>query len=154
MNALTTDLGVTELTFRFYNVLTLIHSPGRIAVGPYGDGAALDAWLFGTVCVLAVLAAGAPGIATQGCLAGLRRAVVLMVLCAAIMYHVLSQDLIVDDGSLGSTGSRFIHFANNLAGQVGNVITQRIHVGFGGYLSVAASTVLAVKGLRGYREAL
>jgi len=155
MNVLVTDLGVMQLTFRFYNVLTLLHSPARIAIGPYGDGATLDAWLFGSVCVLAVLAALAPlvsrrKVAWLGCVAPFA----LMALCAAIMYHGLSQDLIADDGSLGETGSRFIRFANHLAGQVGPVITRRIHVGAGGYLSLAASAVLAVKGLRGYREAL
>jgi hypothetical protein len=155
MTSLITDLGFMQLTFRFYNVLTLIHSPGRIAIGTFGPGATRDAWLFGTVCVLAVLAPLAPLVCLRkdawlGCVAPFA----LMALCGAIMYHGLSQDLIPDDGALGETGSRVIHFANNLAGQVGTVITRRIHVGVGGYLAIAASVVLAVKGLRGYHEAL
>jgi len=154
MNSLITDLGVMQLTFRFYNVLTLMHAPGRIAIGPYGDRATLDAWLFGTVCVLAALAALAPVISRRkiawlGCVAPFA----LMALCGAILYHTLSQDLIADNGTLGETGSRFIQFANQLANRVGGVVTRQIHVGAGGYLALAASAVLAVKGLRGYLAA-
>ena len=154
MSSLITDLGVMRLTFRFYNVLTLMHSPARIALGPYGSRATLDAWLFGTVCGLAALAALAPvfsrrKVAWLGCVAPFA----LMVLCGAILYHTISQDLLADSGSLGETGSRFIQFANQLANRIGSVVTRQIHVGFGGYLSVAASAVLAVKGLRGYQEA-
>ena len=154
MSSLITDLGVMQLRFRFYNVLTLIHSPARIAIGPYGGQATLDAWLFGTVCVLVILAALAPlvsprKVAWLGCVAPFA----LMALCGVIMYHGLSQDLVTDNGSLGETGSRFIQFANQLATRVGSVVTRQIHVGAGGYLSLAASAVLAVKGLRGYREA-
>jgi hypothetical protein len=154
MAALITDLGALQLQFRFYNVLTLVHSPGSIATGAYGDRATLDAWLFGTVCLLAVLAALAPllsrrKIAWLGCVAPFA----LMVLCGAILYHGFSQDFIADNGDLGQTGSRFIHFANELAGKVGAVVARRIHVGGGGYLSLAASVFLAVKGLRGYQEA-
>src|SRR5665213_382920 len=74
MSSLITDLGVMRLTFRFYNVLTLMHSPARIALGPYGSRATLDAWLFGTVCGLAALAALAPvfsrrKVAWLGCVA-------------------------------------------------------------------------------------
>ena len=153
MASLITDLGAMQLQFRFYNVLTLVHSPGSIATGAYGDRATLDAWLFGTLCLLAVLASLAPlvsrrKVAWLGCVAPFA----LMVLCGAILYHGFSQDLIADNGSLGATGSRFIHFANELAGKVGTAVTRRIHVGAGGYLSLAASAFLAVKGLRGYQE--
>ena len=153
MASLITDLGAMQLQFRFYNVLTLVHSPASIATGAYGDRATLDAWLFGTLCVLVVLASLAPlvsrrKVAWLGCVAPFA----LMALCGAILYHNFSQDLLTDNGSLGDTGSRFIHFANQLAGRVGTVITRRIHVGAGGYLSLAASAFLAVKGLRGYQE--
>ncbi len=152
MASLITDLGVMQLQFRFYNVLTLMHSPGAIATGAYGGRATLDAWLFGTLCGLAVLAALAPlvsrrKVAWLGCVAPFA----LMALCGAILYHGLSQDLIADNGSLGETGSRFIHFANSLVSKVGNAVARQVHVGAGGYLSLAASAFLAIKGLRAYQ---
>jgi hypothetical protein len=153
MASLTTDLGVIQRQFRFYDVLMLMRSPGRIASGAYGDGATLDAGLFGGLCALAVLAALAPlvsrrKVAWLGCVAPFA----LMALCGAILYHGLSQDLIADNGTFGDTGSRFIHFANSLVSRAGNAVARQVHVGAGGYLSGIASGVLAVRGLRGYRQ--
>jgi hypothetical protein len=153
MNSLTTDLGFLQFQFRFYNVLTLMHAPRSILTGPGGDGARLDASIFGTVCALAILAALAPlvsrrRIAWLGCVAPF----VLMAIVGAILYHKLSQDLIADDGSYGDTGSQIIHFANSLAEKVGGVVTRQVHVGAGGYLALVATAVLAIKGLLGYQN--
>jgi hypothetical protein len=154
MNSLITDYGALQLQFRFYNMLTLMHSPGRITTGASGDGATLDAVLFGAVCAAAVIVALAPAWSTRkyawlGCVAPFA----LMALCGAILYHGFSQDLVPNEGMLGDSGLRLSHLANELANRVGAVITRRIHVGLGGYLSLAASAFLAVKGLRGYRKA-
>jgi peptidoglycan/LPS O-acetylase OafA/YrhL len=154
MASLITDVGFMQLQFHFYNVLTLMHSPGRIATGIRGDGPTLEGWLFGTLCVAAIIAALAPLFSRRrdawlGCVAPLA----LMALCAAVLYHGLSQDLITDNGSLGDTGSRLIHFANSFVSSVGNRVARQVHVGAGGYLSLAASAFLAVRGLRGYQRA-
>jgi hypothetical protein len=153
MSSLNTNLGVVQLQFRFYNVLTLMHSPRSIITGAEGDRAALDAWIFGAVCMVAILAALAPlvsrrRIAWLGCLAPFA----LMALTGAILYHGFSQDLIADKGTFGDTGSQFIRFANSLASRVGDAITRQIHVGPGGYLALIATAFLAIKGLRGYQQ--
>jgi hypothetical protein len=154
MTSLITDYGALQLQFRFYNMLTLMHSPGRITTGAAGDGGTLDAILFGTVCAGAVLVALAPWwsrrkAAWLGCVAPFA----LMALSGVILYHGFSQDLVPNEGMLGDSGLRLSHIANELANKVGAVITRRIHVGWGGYLSLAASAFLAVKGLRAYRKA-
>lgn len=154
MNSLITDFGVVQFQFRFYNVLTLMHSPGSIATGVSGDGARLDAWLFGTVCAIAVVAALAPALSSRkaawlGCLAPFA----LMALAGVVLYHGFSQDLIDNKGMLGDSGLGLSRFANSLAQKIGAEVSRQIHVGFGGYLSLAASAYLAVKGLRGYRTA-
>ena len=153
MNSLTTDLGFLQIQFRFYDVLTLMHAPRAILTGPAGDSARLDAAIFGTLCALAILAALAPlvsqrRIAWLGCVAPFA----LMAIVGAILYHRLSQDLIADSGSLGDTGSQIIRFANSLADRVGNVVTRQVHVGAGGYLALASTAVLAVRGLLGYQN--
>ena len=153
MNSLTTDLGFLQIQFRFYDVLTLMHAPRAILTGPGGDSARLDASIFGTLCALVILAALAPlvsqrRIAWLGCVAPFA----LMALVGAILYHRLSQDLIADSGNLGDTGSQLIRFANSLADKVGNVVTRQVHVGAGGYLALASTAVLAVKGLLGYQN--
>lgn len=153
MNSLTTDLGFLQIQFRFYDVLTLMHAPRSVLTGPSGDSAQLDAWLFGTVCVLAILAALAPlvsqrRIAWLGCVAPFA----LMAIVGAVLYHTLSQDLIADQGNFGDTGSQIIRFANSLADKVGSVVTRQVHVGAGGYLALASTAVLAVKGLLGYHN--
>ena len=61
--------------------------------------------------------------------------------------------MVANDGMLGDSGLRLSHFANQLANRVGGMIARQIHVGSGGYLAVAASAFLAVKGLRGYQKA-
>lgn len=152
MSSLTTDYGAVQLQFRFYNMFTLMHAPGRITTG--AADATLDAVFFGTVCAGAVGVALAPWwsgrkAAWLGCVAPFA----LMALTGAILYHGFSQDLVANEGMLGDSGLRLSHFANELANQVGAVITRRIHVGLGGYLSLAASAFLAYKGLRGYRKA-
>lgn len=154
MNALITDYGAVQLQFRFYNVFTLMHSPGSIVTGALGDGATWDAWLFGAVCTAAILAALAPVLSAHkaawlGCIAPFA----LMALTGAILYHGFSQDLVANGGLLGDSGLRLSHFANQLANRVGGMIARQIHVGLGGYLAVAASAFLAVKGVRGYQNA-
>ncbi len=153
MASLITDLGALQLQFRFYNVLTLMRSPGRIATGIRGDEAALEAWVFGAVCVAAVLVALAPLVSERrGAWLGCVAPFALMALCGLVLYHGLSQDLITDDGSFGDSGSRVIHFANSFVSRMGNAVARRVHVGAGGYLSLVASALLAVKGLRGYQQ--
>lgn len=154
MSSLNTDLGFMRLQFRFYNVLTLMRAPGRIVTGADGDGSTLDALWFGTLCALVNLVALAPmvsrrRIAWLGCVAPFA----LMALSGAILYHGLSRDLIADSGALGDTGSQFLHFANSLVTKIGTAMTRRIHVGAGGYLALAATAFLAVKGLLGYQKA-
>ena len=155
MNSLITDYGPVQLPFHFYNLLTLMHAPGRITTGASGDGSTLDALLFGAVCVAAVLAALAPMWSERrnawlGCLAPLA----LMALTGAILYHGFSQDLVANEGMLGDSGLHLSRFANALANRVGEAITRRIHVGAGGYLSLASSAYLAYQGVRGYRRAV
>jgi len=154
MSSLRTDLGAAQLQFHFYNVLTLMRAPGSITTGPFGDAATRDAWLFGTFCFLALVAALAPVFSERkaawlGCLAPFA----LMALSGAILYHGFSQPLVADNGLLGETGARLSHLANGLADKVGALITRRIHVGLGGYVAVATSVFLAIQGLLGYRRA-
>ena len=154
MNSLITDYGALQLEFRFYNVFTLMHSPGSIVTGTSGTGATWDALLFGSVCAAAVLAALAPAVSTHkaawlGCVAPFA----LMALAGAILYHGFSQDLVANDGFLGDTGLRLSHLANQLASRVGAMVARQIHVGLGGYVSLAASAYLAFKGLQGYQNA-
>jgi hypothetical protein len=151
MSSLVTDYRAVQVQFRFYNMLTLMHSPGRITTG--ATDATLDAVLFGTLCAGAVLVALAPAwsmrkAAWLGCVAPFA----LMALTGAILYHGFSQDLVTNDGMLGDSGLRLSHFANELANSVGAVVTRRIHVGAGGFLSLAASAFLDFRGLRGYRK--
>jgi len=54
---------------------------------------------------------------------------------------------------LGDVGVRLSHLANGLADKLGALVTRRIHVGLGGYLALAGSSFLAVKGLLEYRRA-
>lgn len=154
LSSLITDYGAVRLQFRFYNMLTLMHAPGRITTGASGDGATFDAVMFGAVCAGAVLVALAPIWSTRkaawlGCAAPFA----LMALSGAVLYHGFSRDLVASGDTFGDSGLRLSHLANELANRFGAVVQRRIHVGVGGSLSLAASAFLAVKGLLGYRKA-
>jgi len=154
MSSLVTDLFAVRLHFHFYDVLTLMLSPDRILIGAEGDGATLDAWLFGSVCMLALLAVLAPLISSRkvawlGCVVPFA----LMVICGAILYHDFSGEMFADNGKFGDTGSQLIHLANELTDKISARVAHRVTVGLGGYLALAASAFLAVKGVLGYREA-
>ena len=154
LSSLHTDLGAAQLRFHFYDALALMHAPGRVTTGPFGAAATRDAWLFGTVCVGALVAALAPmysktRAAWLGCVAPLA----LMMLTGAVLYHGVTQQLVADKGVLGDVGVRLSHLANGLADKVGALVTRRVHVGLGVYLALAASAFLALKGLRAYRHA-
>ncbi len=154
LSSLNTDLGVARLQFHFYDALALMRAPGRVTTGPFGDAAARDAWAFGAVCVVALVAALAPmfsksNAAWLGCLAPLA----LMVLTGMILYHGVSRELIADKGVLGDLGVRISDLANGLADRVGALVSRRLHVGLGAYLALAGSAFLALKGLMAYRRA-
>ena len=154
MSSLTTDLVAVRLHFHFYDVLTLLRNPRSVLTGAGGDEGTLNAWLFGTVCVLAILAALAPlvsprKVAWLGCAAPFA----LMALCGAILYHDFSGEMIADSGRFGDTGSQLIHLANELTDKISGRVAQQVSVGVGGYLALAASAFLAFKGLVGFLKA-
>lgn len=150
MNTLVTEVGSLQQNFHFYNVWTVLRDPARLATGlTGGDRAASIA--FGVVCFATLAAVLLPLRIRQ------RRAwltfiapLVLMILCAGILHHATSEDLLADDGRLGSTGSHLIQFANSLVNHASEAFARHISIGLGAYLSFLASLFLAWKGLTRY----
>jgi len=148
MSSLTTDLGFTQLQFRFYHLLALIRTPRLFFTGADGDVTPLDIRLFAVVCALVIVAALAPlyskhRLAWLGCFAPF----VLMVVVGAIVYHITSQPTFADDGSYGATGTTLIKFANSVVGDVGGMFAHQVHVGAGAIIAPLAALILAIKGV-------
>jgi len=147
MNTLVTEVGSLRLTFRFYNLLTLIGNPARIVTGiPAGHGA--ESFLFGLVCLIAAGAVFAP-YWWRDRFAFLCSVIpcALMIACGAWLYFKSSQDAIADTDRYGQIGSQVIAFANKLTNRLGGVVAQRVSVGMGAYVAFVASAILAARGV-------
>jgi hypothetical protein len=153
LNTLVTEVGPQRLTFRFYNMLSLIGNPARIITGiPEGHG--LESFFFGLVCLAAASAIFAPYLSSRraawlACVIPLA----LMIACGLWLYLKSSQDVIADTDRYGQLGSQVIQFANQLTNRLGAVVARRVSVGMGGYVAFVASALLALRGVLRFKNA-
>lgn len=151
MNTLVTEVGSLRLTFRFYNLLTLIENPSRIVTGiPAGHAA--ESVLFGLVCLVAVCGVFAPSLWRDRA-AWLAYLVpcALIIACGLWLYLKSSQDVLAETDRYGQIGSQVVEFANKLTRRLGNVVAQRVSLGMGAYVAFGASVLLAVRGILRFR---
>jgi hypothetical protein len=108
--------------------------------------------LFSLVCIACLLAPVAAHLSTHrfarfGYLAPL----VLIALCGAMLYSKASGDFFVATSDNG-IGTNVVRLANRLVARGSDLASRHVAIGTGGYLAAIASVVLAVQGIRGYRE--
>jgi hypothetical protein len=153
MATLVVDFGVWRQSIRFYDVWAVIQDPGGRLSG-INRSHALTTLAFGLVCAAAVLA---PAISIfykrkEAWLTYLIPFVVMAISCA-VLYARSSTSYIRSDANAHSASAFFAHIAQTAVARVGDTVATRISIGAGAYVAMLCSFFLALRGLRGFREA-
>jgi hypothetical protein len=141
-DTLATSVGPIRLHFHFFDLASLILRPARLFTGVNrGDAITLP---FGILCLAVLGATLAPRISRHR-LAWLAPVLplALMLVCGALLYWVSSGDAFTVDQNAGSIGSALARFGNTLVGHASAVAARHVGIGFGAWLSLAASAYLA-----------
>jgi hypothetical protein len=151
LSTFVTDYGPLSQHFHFYDVWTVIEHPSRLMTGMQsGDGS--RSFAFGIVCVATVLCVFLPVRSPQpSAFLAYLIPLALMLVCGSVLYHEATQRVFADTYSYGETGSQAAQLANLLADRMTRALTRRISLGWGAYLALLGSLVLAVRGLMQYR---
>jgi hypothetical protein len=150
IDTLAVTLGSLQHGVRFLDVPAVIADPSRMFLG---IDRSWRTYAFGGLCVLCLLS---PFAALVGRGRWIRVAhwapLVLMLICAALLYWKTSQELLTPSGDAASVSSKVVRFANGLVHRGSGVVARHVTVGVGGYLAFLGSIVLALSGLRGSRR--
>jgi hypothetical protein len=76
----------------------------------------------------------------------------LMLICGALLFSRTSGEFIAAPSNVSRIGGNLIQFANDLVHHGGDLVARHVSIGVGGYLALAASLVLALQGVRGFRK--
>lgn len=152
MSTLVTELAGVRQRFHFYNMWSVLAHPARLLTGLSGGDAARGL-AFGVVCIAAALVVLVPyRFKQRSAWLAYLIPLALMILCGVALYEKTSGDYFADSGAYGSIGSELVALANRVANRMSDSIARHISIGLGGYVSFAASVVLAVRGVARFRS--
>jgi hypothetical protein len=148
-DTLVTSLASLHRGIRFFYLPAVIADPTRMF---FGVDYSVQSALFSLLCLACLLAPVAAHVSTHrfarfGYLAPL----LLIAVCGAMLYSKASGDFFVAAGD-NSIGTSVVRLANRLVARGSDLASRHVAIGSGGYLAAIASVVLAVQGIRGYRE--
>jgi hypothetical protein len=149
VDTLVVTIGSLQHGVRFADISAVIADPTRLFFGIQGSSHRI---MFSLVCILCLLAPLLPHLQRRrvNWLAYLAP-LALMVVCGALLYSRTSGELFAAP-SAGTAGSSLLRFANDLVRQGTGLVARHVAVGFGGYLALVASLVLALRGARHFRN--
>src|SRR5471030_2521415 len=151
-DTLIVTLGSLQHGVRFFDLSAVIADPTRLFFGIRGSTHRI---LFGLVCILCLLAPLLPHLRRgRANWLGYLAPLLLMVICGVLLYFRTSSELLAAPSDAGRAGSSLIRFANDLVHQGSGLVARYVAVGVGGYLSLIACMVLAVRGVRRFRDPL
>jgi hypothetical protein len=151
MSTLVTEVAGVELRFHFYNLWSVLENPSRLLTGLAG-GDSLRGFVFGLLCLAVGLTVFVPyRLKPRGAWLIYLAPLALMLVCGALLYERTSSELFADSGRYGAIESQLVAFANKVADRMSESLAQHITLGFGAYLSFAASLVLAARGIARFR---
>lgn len=151
MNTLVVSLGSFEHGVRFFDMSAVIGDPTRLF---FGVDASAQRLVFGFACVLCILSPIAPRLSkTRLAWLALVAPLGLSVLCGLLLYSRTSGEFFAAPGDAGSMSGHLIDFANQLARRGSNLVSRHITIGAGSYLAFIGAVVLAVQGVRRFRQA-
>jgi hypothetical protein len=135
----------------FFDLPAIMKTPSRLLTG-VGSARSFGTIAFGVICLIT---AGAPILARREVprAAWLLHSapLLLMVVCAIVLYVKTSSAHIQPGEGMGRFGGYIARWANGVTDWSGDVVARHISIGAGAYLSLIASSWLAVKGVRQLR---
>jgi hypothetical protein len=148
---LVTSLGSIKQKYHFFDMLTVMLNPPWLIYG-MGSSHVGDSILFGVLCTLVLVGPIVPFAVKKRsawllCVAPL----ILMLAVGFELYAKTSGPYFEATQRAGSFAHALVRWGNAIAQGTGNLVARHISVGFGAYLSLAASLYLAAKGLRTFR---
>jgi hypothetical protein len=146
LDTLIVALGPLRHGVRFFNIGPVIADSSRLF---FGDEIAPRSLSFAAICIIAVLAPLAAHVRTNR-LAWFAYLgpLILIVICAAMLYSKGSADFLAPPSNAGNLQSELTRVANGLLNRGAGVVAKRVTVGAGAYLALLGSVVLAAQGIR------
>jgi hypothetical protein len=150
MNTLVVSLGSLDHGVRFFDMGAVIADPTRLF---FGVDTSLQRILFGLVCLVCVMAPLAPALAKRRSAWLVYLApLVLIVVCGGILYWRTSGDFFTAPSDANSINGSLLRFANDLVRRGSGMVSRHVSIGAGGYLALIGGVVLALQGVRRFRQ--
>jgi hypothetical protein len=150
IDTFTVALGSLQHGVRFYEVPAIIADPTRMF---FGTATTVRTFLFGALCVSCVLLPFA--IYWRGerwIWFTLCAPLILMLACGLLLYSRTSGEFFATPTDAAGVSGNLIHFANGLLHRGSGAVARHVNIGVGGYVAFAASLVLAISGVRGFKR--
>jgi hypothetical protein len=150
VDTLVVTLGSLQHGVRFFDLSAVIADPSRMFFGLQGS---VHRVFFIPLCIACILAPLLPHFGRIRVLwLSYIAPLALMLICGVLLFWRTSGQFIAAPGNAGRVAGNLIQFANDLVHHGGDLVTRHVSIGIGGYLALAASLVLALRGVRRLRS--
>jgi hypothetical protein len=152
VQTLVITLGSLQHGVRFFDISAVIADPSRMFFGLQGS---VHRVFFIPLCIVCLFAPLLPHISRARVLwLSYIAPLALMLICGVLLFWRTSGEFIAAPSNAGRAAGNIIQFANGLVHHGGDLVARHVSIGIGGYLALAASVVLALRGVRRFRSAL
>lgn len=146
-----TTLGPMQQKYHFFDMLTVMLNPAWLLYGS-GSSHPFEAVVFGLVDLGVLVLPLVPYLVGKRSAWLLSTApLILMVLCGIELYQRTSGPYFAGTQRGGAWAHTLVRLGNSMAEGIGDAAARHISMGLGAYVALAASLVLAMKGLRVFR---
>ena len=146
-----TTVGPVQQKYHFFDMLTVMLNPAWLLYG-LGSSHPLEAAVFGLVDLGVLVLPLAPyRVGKRSAWLLSTAPLILMVLCGIELYQRTSGPYFATTQRGGAWTHTLVRLGNSMAEGIGDVAARHVSMGLGAYVALAASLVLAMKGLRVFR---
>jgi hypothetical protein len=151
VQTLAVTLGSLQHGVRFFDISAVIADPSRMFFGLQGS---VHRVFFIPLCIVCLVAPLLPHISRARVLwLSYIAPLALMLICGVLLFWRTSGEFIAAPSNASRAAGNIIQFANDLVHHGGDLVARHVSIGIGGYLALAASVVLALRGVRRFRSA-
>jgi hypothetical protein len=152
VDTLVVTLGSLQHGVRFFDISAVIADPSRMFFGLQGSAHRV---FFIPLCLVCITAPLLPHFSRNSRVLWLTyiAPLTLMLICGALLFVRTSGEFIAAPSNAGRVAGNLVQFANDLVHHGSDLVARHVSIGIGGYLALAASIVLALRGVRRFRSA-